>query len=287
MMSAGDNSWFVHQSSLAVLPAEISRASRRNGRKSENFAYHYVKCFKWSLTCSKILRHGTSGFTSHPKEGVLWIFIALKNPSSLPGLNPRPLGPVASTLITTPPKRPFMSLQMLGRTCRLCAEDEDDRFLGNVGTFYKSIRCHSLEEHSLENSVWCNGVTGFNCLRKGSVPWSYEYEYEYSGSITFRNFLTRWATVSFSRKTVLSEVRLNFRIACKISRSSWDFRFWRRRVWSLVFWDVAPCSRVDFVALMMEAVRTSETSLKINLTTRRYILPEDTKLQAEARENNI
>jgi hypothetical protein len=27
--------------------------------------------------CHKILQHGTSGFTS-PKEGVLWIFIALK-----------------------------------------------------------------------------------------------------------------------------------------------------------------------------------------------------------------
>jgi hypothetical protein len=33
---------------------------------------------------------------------VLRIFIALKNPSLWPGLNPRPLGPVASTLITTP-----------------------------------------------------------------------------------------------------------------------------------------------------------------------------------------
>jgi hypothetical protein len=30
------------------------------------------------LTCRKILRHGTSGFTSHPKESVLRIFIALK-----------------------------------------------------------------------------------------------------------------------------------------------------------------------------------------------------------------
>jgi hypothetical protein len=28
------------------------------------------------LTCHKILWHGASGFTSHPKEGVLWIFIA-------------------------------------------------------------------------------------------------------------------------------------------------------------------------------------------------------------------
>jgi hypothetical protein len=30
---------------------------------------------KGSFTCRKILRHGTSGFTSHPKEGVLRIFI--------------------------------------------------------------------------------------------------------------------------------------------------------------------------------------------------------------------
>jgi hypothetical protein len=39
MMPAGDNSWLVHQSSLAVLPGETSGASRRNGRRSENFAY--------------------------------------------------------------------------------------------------------------------------------------------------------------------------------------------------------------------------------------------------------
>jgi hypothetical protein len=41
------------------------------------------------------LRHGTDGFTSPPKEVVLRIFITLKNSS---GLNPRSLGPVASTL---------------------------------------------------------------------------------------------------------------------------------------------------------------------------------------------
>jgi hypothetical protein len=34
-----------------------------------------------SFTYHKILWHGTSGFTSHLKEIVLWIFIALKNPS--------------------------------------------------------------------------------------------------------------------------------------------------------------------------------------------------------------
>jgi hypothetical protein len=39
-----------------------------------------------------------------------------------------------------------------------------------------------------------------------------------------------------------------------------------------------PDSSLDFIALMMEAVRTSETSLKFNATTRRYI-PDDSKLQ--------
>jgi hypothetical protein len=48
------------------------------------------------------LRHGTDGFTSPPKEVVLRIFITLKNPR--PGLNPRTLGPVASTLTTSPPR---------------------------------------------------------------------------------------------------------------------------------------------------------------------------------------
>jgi hypothetical protein len=58
-----------------------------------------------SLTCRKNLRHGASGFTSHPKGGVLRIVIAIKNPSLRPGLNPRLLGPVASTLTITPPRR--------------------------------------------------------------------------------------------------------------------------------------------------------------------------------------
>jgi hypothetical protein len=48
---------------------------------------------------------GSSDFTSHPKEGVLRIFIAFKNPSLWPDSNPQPLGPVASTLTTTPPRR--------------------------------------------------------------------------------------------------------------------------------------------------------------------------------------
>jgi hypothetical protein len=55
-----------------------------------------------------------------------------------------------------------------------------------------------------------------------------------------------------------------------------------------VFWDVAPCSHVEFYrrfigvyclhhqGTLMEAVRTSETSVKFNMSTWRYI-PEGSK----------
>jgi hypothetical protein len=88
---------------LVVLPSETSL--ERVGEGNENLVYPSLWDFKWSFTCRKILRHGTSGFTSRPKEGVLRTFIALKNPSPWPCLNPQPLGPVASTLTTTPPRR--------------------------------------------------------------------------------------------------------------------------------------------------------------------------------------
>jgi hypothetical protein len=65
----------------------------------------YLSYVNGFLTCRKILRRGTFGFTSHQKEVVLRIFMALENPSPLSGLNPRTLGPVASTLTTAPPRR--------------------------------------------------------------------------------------------------------------------------------------------------------------------------------------
>jgi hypothetical protein len=39
------------------------------------------------FTCHKIAWNGALGFTSSPKEDVLWIFITLKNPLPQPGLN--------------------------------------------------------------------------------------------------------------------------------------------------------------------------------------------------------
>jgi hypothetical protein len=70
MMPAWDNSWLVHQSSLAVLPAETSGESTRNGRSSENFAsqYAYLKYLKESLTFRKILRHGISALPLHVRR---------------------------------------------------------------------------------------------------------------------------------------------------------------------------------------------------------------------------
>jgi hypothetical protein len=65
-------------------------------------------------------------------------------------------------------------------------------------------------------------------------------------------------------------------------------------------WDTLPCTQDDveqrsigvyclhhqgsLLVLMMEAVRTSETLVNINLTTRQYI-PEDSKLHTRCREN--
>jgi hypothetical protein len=57
---------------------DISGASGRKGEGNENFVYSSQWDFRRSLTWHKIFRHVTSGFTSHPKEGVLRIFIALK-----------------------------------------------------------------------------------------------------------------------------------------------------------------------------------------------------------------
>jgi hypothetical protein len=71
----------------------------------------YLWYLKGSLTCRKILLHGNLAFTPHSQESVLRIFIAIRNPSPRPGLNPRPLGPVASTLTTISPRRRIHTLR--------------------------------------------------------------------------------------------------------------------------------------------------------------------------------
>ena len=50
------------------------------------------------------LRHGTGGFTSPPKEGVLRIFFALKNPTASVGFETANLGTKGQQATSRPPK---------------------------------------------------------------------------------------------------------------------------------------------------------------------------------------
>jgi hypothetical protein len=105
MVPAGDNNWLDHQSFLTVLPAETSGTSRRNGQR--------VRIFSISIwNTSRDIQHAVKYYDMGPPPlPPIWRKVCcgflspLKNPSPRRGFNPRPLGPVASTLITKPPRR--------------------------------------------------------------------------------------------------------------------------------------------------------------------------------------
>jgi hypothetical protein len=95
MISTGENSCFVHQGSLAILPAEPS-SSEVGGNCDGNYEFLpyglSLSTSKISLTCRKILRfYEAHGFTFPPKEGVLRIYIALKYPFPSTGVEPAKL----------------------------------------------------------------------------------------------------------------------------------------------------------------------------------------------------
>jgi hypothetical protein len=100
LMSTGDLLIHPLERSLAIIAAEpsISLSGESGRRKFWILSTKYLFHTQSSLTCHKMLRHGTDGFTSPPKEGVMQIFIALKSPSPWRVLNPRSLGPVVNTL---------------------------------------------------------------------------------------------------------------------------------------------------------------------------------------------
>ena len=92
---------FRHQASPRVSPRESTQRRKvelwaRNVRKFCLNAEFYVT-FRDRLHAVK-LQHGTDGFTSPPKEGVLRIFLALKIRGLRPVANPRTRVPKASTL---------------------------------------------------------------------------------------------------------------------------------------------------------------------------------------------
>jgi hypothetical protein len=75
-----------------------------------NFADEvYLFTLRGSLTCHKILRHGADDFSSPMKEVVLQRLLPLNICRPRPGLKPRTLGPMSSTITTRPP-RPTMTL---------------------------------------------------------------------------------------------------------------------------------------------------------------------------------
>ena len=59
------------------------------------------------------LWHGTDGFTSPPKEGVLRIFSALKNPTASAGFEPANLGTKSQHATSRPPKPLRMAKRLL------------------------------------------------------------------------------------------------------------------------------------------------------------------------------
>jgi hypothetical protein len=69
-----------------------------------------------SFTCRKA-RHGTDGFTSPPKEGVLRIFYRLKNPTASAGFEPATLGTKGQHATSRPPKPLYSGLSL----CKIIA----------------------------------------------------------------------------------------------------------------------------------------------------------------------
>jgi hypothetical protein len=74
------------------------------GERNENLVYPSAWDLKSSFTCRKSYNMGPPSLLPIQEEGVVRIFIALKNPSPWPGSYPQPLDPVARTLPTTPPR---------------------------------------------------------------------------------------------------------------------------------------------------------------------------------------
>jgi hypothetical protein len=98
---------FRHQVSPSVSPRESTQRRKvelwaRNVRQLCLNADLHVT-FRDLLHAVK-LRHGTDGFTSPPKEGVLRIFFRPKNPTASAGCEPANLGTKGQHATSRPPK---------------------------------------------------------------------------------------------------------------------------------------------------------------------------------------
>jgi hypothetical protein len=95
---------------LFVSPASrvIKKQIRRNSTKEMNLVLRSIYSYL------EVIFYMTEklGADSYPSPGVLRIFVALKNPSPWPDLNPRTLGQMTSTLTARPP-RPLNGLYIV------------------------------------------------------------------------------------------------------------------------------------------------------------------------------
>jgi len=97
---------FHHQ--VPPCPPRRERSQRRKVELwarmlSGNFAEMTTSTPFSDLLHATNLRHGTDGFTSPPKEGVLRIFFGLKNPTASTGFEPPNLGTKGQHATPRPP----------------------------------------------------------------------------------------------------------------------------------------------------------------------------------------
>jgi hypothetical protein len=89
---SSNHSSFNHQSSLAVTSRHLVAKREKLGEECPWILPTSTSFMRRELTCRKILRYRTDGFTCPPKEVVLRSFISVKNPSSSFGFEPANLG---------------------------------------------------------------------------------------------------------------------------------------------------------------------------------------------------
>jgi hypothetical protein len=120
--------WRLHACHDARAPSSVRWTCRLE--MSSNFAEMTISTPFRDLLHAVKLQHGTDGFTSPPKEGVLRIFFALYIRRLRPGLNPRTWVPKASTLPLD--HRSLTSYTLFVREVSLISDKESEKWPSNI-----------------------------------------------------------------------------------------------------------------------------------------------------------
>jgi hypothetical protein len=138
-------------------------------KKMLNFAYEVSLWCAWgSVTCRKILRHGTDRCTSPPKEGVLRVFIVLKNPNVLAGFELANLESNGEHATTRPPRAARRMVPLKSRSGR---SDEDSSCCPCFRLKSLSCRIRRVDNQARRCPVTATtqAVTGSYC--DGRMAW--------------------------------------------------------------------------------------------------------------------